>query len=522
MPPPSSSKSQSQSRSQSQSQSQSQGRRQSSYHDARSTSFGEVQDPMLWMTRTPVQATAMDGRPPFLFASRQMSRTPSPYPANVPAARGYLPSYQLPGAPHHGTRSPPIPLYRRFPTPKFTSNTGSVPPLRSEQTRPYSATAYRTQQVSSKDGEDEVVLPPRPATTSDTDRVVPPRSAVFPARRKARENSKAQGNIKNEMASQASQVEATTDVLTQPFQQPNSQKQPRIILKNYKRASKPLDGIQESAVAQASKMGPKASPFHPLKQDTTQTLETKQEEKLEYGEDDSTVTGSSSSSCSDDELALDSARDPPSTSKPHASSTAATASMEEQGDSAHPSTARKGPTPWNNIHETSKIQKAHDQRHKCASTAAAAADDEDKKPTPQKRPPCADASTQASATWLVSRTTQTAFEAETLCPSPKRQKNKEEEKEKEATSSAGTIASVMEQANSVLRSAVISSTTTTTTPRPSVSALVVAAQDDVGALVRDQLRAGDAGVLAGLELAMLVRMAVDDEDLYAQVERMLA
>ncbi|KAI1633253.1 hypothetical protein F4809DRAFT_33264 [Biscogniauxia mediterranea] len=530
MPPKSSSKkdvdvsmpSPSQSQPQRRSQSQSQGRRQQSYHGARSISFGEVQDPMLWMTRTPVPAATMDGRPPFLFASRQLHRTSSPYPTNIPAARGYLPSYQLPGTRHQNTRSPPIPLYRRFPTPRFTGNGGHIPPLRSDQSRPYSATNYRTQHVDGGDGEDEVILPPRPATTSDADLVVPPRPAVFPARRRAQGSSKVQGNIKGEMGSQVSRTGTTPEMLARPTQQPNSQKQPRIILKNYKRASKPLDEIQESAVAQESQMKPKVSPFfHPAKKDTMHLAETKQEEKLEYGDDDSTVTGSSSSSSnSDDELALDLARDPPYASQHNARPTTTTTTTTSTGNqecSTPPSTAGKDPTPWKTtIHETSKAQDVHGCAAAAATTTADTPPQEEEEEEEQRLSRTDDASTQSSARHPTSRGTQTTTAApppSAPAPPPKRQKKKEKKNAAPSLSSAETIASALEEADSVLRDAVA----------VGLDELVAAARDDVGALVRDRLaRAGDARVLRELELAMLVRMAVDDEALYAQVESMLA
>ncbi|KAI1490765.1 hypothetical protein F5X96DRAFT_519287 [Biscogniauxia mediterranea] len=500
------SQSQSMSISQSRSRSQSQGQRQQSYHGARSTSFGEVQDPMLWMTRTPVPAATVDGRPPFLFASRQLHRTSSPYPTNIPAARGYLPSYQLPVARHQNTRSPPIPLYRRFPTPRFTGNGGHIPPLRSVQSRPYSATNYRTQHVDNGDGEDEVILPPRPATTSDADLVVPPRPAVFPARRRAQGSSKVQGNIRGEMESQVSQTETAPEMLARPTQQPSSQKQPRIILKNYKRASKPLDGIQESAVAQESQMEPKVSPFfHPAKQDTMQLPETKQEEKLEYGDDASTVTGSSSSSSSssnsDDELALDLARDPPYTTSQHNARPITTNTGNQEG-----STTGKDPTPWKTtIHEPSKAQDIHG----CAAAAATTTADTPPQEEEERPSRTSDASTQASASAshpiiITSRGTQTASLPPPPAPLPPPPPPQKTTPSLSSSSDAETIASALEEADSLLRDA-------------------VAARDGVCALVRDRLpRAGDAGVLRELELALLVRMAVDDEALYAQVERMLA
>ncbi|KAI5922407.1 hypothetical protein F4810DRAFT_673641 [Camillea tinctor] len=465
------SQSQSHSSSQSRSRSQSQGKRQNSYHGSRSTSFGEVQDPMLWMTRTPVPASTLEAHSPYIFTSRHFQHAASPYPTNVPAARGYLPSYQLSGARHQNSRSPPIPLYRRFPVPSFTHSTRNTPPLRNDPNRPYSATTYRKQQVSRGDGEDDVVLPPRPATTSDADLIVPPHPSVFPMCRESQESAQTKSRVKRERASQTSQADTTPEMSTRLAQQPGSQKQTRIILKNYKRVTKPLEGIQESTMIPTDQLESKPTPY-PGKRDTTQAPERKQEEKIEYGEDDSTVTGSTCSSSSDDELALDLAQGPPTPKKQNLS------------------TARKPPTPQEEISETTPSTRSPAPQK---PTTGGAADAEVPPPKPEKRPCPVDACTQASATWLVSSGTQTAFEA-----APKRPKT---------TASADAITAVLDTTRSLLEG-----------PHANLDA-IVSVERDVGALVKERL--GDAGVLQELEVAVLVGMVVGDKELYEQVERML-
>ncbi|KAI1498798.1 hypothetical protein F5X99DRAFT_392332 [Biscogniauxia marginata] len=459
--------------------------RQNSYHRAMSTSFGEVQDPMLWMTRTPVSTPNTARRPPVMFPSRRSqpspSPSPSPYPTDAPAARGYLPPYQLSRGRHQDNRSPPIPLYRRFPTPGFTNHVGPIPSLYSDPSRPYSAIAYRTQRANPGTGGDDVLLPPRPATSSDVDLLVPRRPAVFPARRAAQEaykgSSQSLAETEKETSSTAGSISGTT---TQSAQHPNSQKQPRIILKNYKPKKVPNSsaGTKSSAAVQACHPGPDASLATPIKKATVQSQGARQEEGFD---DDKTITDSSG-----DELALDFDQDTSNTKQP---AEELSTNITKNGSSIQGCTVQTDLTHWEENKKTSRTTSANKPNQKCVAVNT----------TPQKR--CyANASTQANESWSVSSATQTVFEG--VGSNPKRQK----------TSDAKAIAAVIGQTQTMLEE--------TVTPRSRLDE-IIAVNQDVGEMVMSQLRASDASVLEELEASMLIRMVVDNEDMYEQVEKIL-